>query len=99
MSWGEAVRLTRILRADPGSMLAAAIEGWKYPMPREVAILADLYDLEYAKTGVKNRERYPRPYEVNDSETTRHGRTGGRTPEQVKELLRTAFGQPEGAPV
>ena len=80
-------------------MLAAAIEGWKYPMPREAAILADLYDLEYAKTGVKNRERYPRPYEVNDSETTRHGRTGGRTPEQVKELLRTAFGQPEGAPV
>lgn len=96
IGWSEALDLVRILRADPGSMLAAAMEGWSYPMPREVAVLADLYDLQYAKTGVKNRKPYPRPFKMDDREITKRGNAGGRSREQVIEILRE-YGH--GAPV
>lgn len=43
-------------------MVCAAMEGWAYPFPREAIILADLYDLQHARTGAKNRRPYPRPY-------------------------------------
>jgi hypothetical protein len=97
MSWGEAVRLAGILRADPSSMLAASMEGWKYPVSREAIALARLYDLEYAKTGAKKRQPYPMPW-TEKGEQTRHGNAAGRTPDEIKAILRTQFGQPE-APV
>jgi hypothetical protein len=97
MHWGEAVRLAGILRADPSSMLAASMEGWKYPVSREAIALARLYDLEYAKTGAKNRKPYPMPYNEGGTKTSR-GNAAGRTPDEVKAILRTQFGQPE-APV
>lgn len=97
MGWGEAVRLAGILRADPSSMLAASMEGWKYPVTREAIALARLYDLEYAKTGAKRREPYPMPWNEDGVKTSR-GNAAGRTPEQVKAILRTQFGQPE-API
>lgn len=88
MGWGEAIRQVRILRADPSSMTAAAIEGWDYPMSRIEAILADQYDLSYAKTGAKDRKPYPRPYEVKDETKTRRGNSAGRSREEVEEILR-----------
>jgi hypothetical protein len=94
----EAVRLIQILRADPSSMLAASVEGWSYPLPRTDAILMDQYDLAYAATGAKGRKPYPRPFAVaSDKDTQRHGNVAGRTPEQVKAILREQFGQPEHA--
>lgn len=87
MGWDEALRLFRILRADPSSSLAAAIEEWKYPLSREAAIFADLYDLEYAKTGAKGRKPYPRPFDTKGS-TRRMGNTGGRSRDEVEAILR-----------
>ena len=87
MSWGEAVRLVSILRADPSSMLAAAMEGWAYPFSRTEALLADLYDLEYAKAGVKRPKPYPRPYKAV-KQSTRRGDVAGRTNAEVIDILR-----------
>lgn len=93
MSLTTAARQVQIIRSDPSSALAAAIEGWDHPISREAAILMDLWDLEYAKSGTKKPSRYPRPYVVKGEQVQR-GKAGGRTPEEVKELLRTRFGQP-----
>lgn len=86
MGWDEALRLIRILRSDPSSRIAAAIEDWKYPLSREAAIFADLYDLEYAKTGAKGRKPYPRPFETKGT-TQSWGNAGGRSREEVMRIL------------
>lgn len=87
IGWGEALRLVRILRSDPSSMLATAVEDWEYPFSREAAIFADLYDLEHAKAGVKQRKPYPRPFKTKGRSQT-WGKTGGRSREQIVEILR-----------
>lgn len=97
MGWGEAVRQVQILRADPSSMLAAAVEGWDYPLGRVEAILMNLYDLTFKATGAKNPTPYPRPF-ATDKAKTRRGNATGRSPEEIKAILRGQFGQPE-APV
>ncbi|MGH6978296.1 MAG: hypothetical protein ACRED4_03235 [Brevundimonas sp.] len=89
MEWGEAIRQVQILRSDPGTMTAAAIEGWDYPFPRELAATADLFDLEYAKTGSKNRKPYQRPFKVGGGEVQKFGNTGGRTQAEVHAILRS----------
>lgn len=58
----ELARLIEILRADPSSALAAAIEGWTHPVSREAAILMDLWDLEAIKSGAKKPPKYERPW-------------------------------------
>lgn len=68
-------------------MLAAAVEDWKHPLSRTDAILADIWDLEYAKAGAKKRERYPRPFKQKDK-TQRWGKTGGRSRDEVLAILR-----------
>lgn len=97
MSLAEAARLTVILRADPSSAMTAAVEGWTHPVSREAAVLMDLWDLEHAKAGPKRRAEYPRAWKPSH-EVRRRGDAAGRTPEEVKALLREHFGQPE-APV
>jgi hypothetical protein len=97
MDWGEAVRLAGILRADPSSMLAAAMEGWGYPLSRETAAILDLFDLEHAKANKKAKPHKGRPW-ADQPTTEQRGDAAGRTPEEVKAILRTQFGQPE-APV
>jgi hypothetical protein len=87
VGWGEAIRLVKVLRADPSSMVAAAAEGWDYPLSRTEAILMDLYDLEYAKTGAKNRKPYPRPYKPVEAQSKR-GDSGGRSGAEILALLR-----------
>lgn len=96
MSLAEAARHVERFRADPSSALAAEIEGWEYQFSREVALLMDLWDLTAAiATDPKKRPpTYPRPWKVTGA-TNRHGNAGGRTPEEVKALLRERFGQPQ----
>lgn len=79
----ELARLVEILRADPSSALAAAVEGWDHPVSREAAVLMDLWDLEYAKTGAKKRERYRRPWSTAD----RHVHGKPRPLSEVAEVL------------
>lgn len=92
IGWDEALDLVRVLRDDPSSQLAASIEGWDHPLSREGLILSDLMDVQGPKTFKKWRP-YRRPFERVLAEMNRHGNAGDRTPEQVKELLRTKFGQ------
>lgn len=102
MTWGEACRLARLLRGDPSSMLAAAIEGWDHPISREALAALDLFDLMVQVNSdpkkPKPKPHHGRPWKFDDVERTRRGNAAGRTPEQVKALLRSRFGQPE-API
>lgn len=86
MPWSEALDLIRILRGDPSSQVATSAEGWDYPLSRTDAILADMWDLSYAKAGAKKRERYPRPFKERGS-TQKWGDTGGRSREEVVAIL------------
>lgn len=91
-SASEAARLAVILRADPSSMVAAAMEGWAFPISREVLAILDLYDLEHAKASKKAKPHTGRPW-ANLAQQVRHGDAAGRTPEEVKAILRTQFGR------
>lgn len=95
MSLTTAARLTKIIRSDPSSALAAAVEGWDHPVSREAAVLMDLWDLEAAKSGAKSPPRYPRVWAAR-GEQERMGDVGGRSPDEVRDILRKARG---GAPV
>lgn len=89
MGWGEAVGHVRILRRDPSSQIAAAVEGWDHPLSREAAVLMDVWDLEYAKAGTKKREQYPRPFKTKARTTTeRVGNAAGRSRDEVVAHLR-----------
>lgn len=87
IGWDEALDLIRVLRSDPSSMLAAAIEEWAYPLSRTDAILADMWDLSYAKAGAKKRETYPRPFKQKHDTTQRFGKTEGRSREEIVKIL------------
>lgn len=90
MTWGEAVRLVRVLRSDPSSALSAAVEGWDYGMTRESLLLLDLFDLEHAKAGVKNpKPHWMRPGKPQDR-TLKRGDRAGRSNTAVLALVRPA---------
>lgn len=86
MGWGEALRLVRLLRSDPSSQIATAIEEWEYPLSREAAILADMWDLSYAKAGAKKRERYPRPFKTA-GKVQKWGDAAGRSRDEIVAIL------------
>lgn len=88
VGWGEALRLVRILRADPSSALAASFEGWDHPISREALILMDLFDLDMAvNAGKKKPKPHPgRPWKQK-GDVQRYGNAGGRTREQVVAIL------------
>jgi hypothetical protein len=92
MSWGEAIRALGVLRKDSTSQFAAAMEGWDYPIDRASLLLADLYDLQHiTKADPKKGKPKPhpgRPWKISDREVTRHGNAAGRSPDEVKALLR-----------
>lgn len=96
MSLAEAARHVERFRADPSSALASETEGWEYPVSRTEALLMDLWDVAAPHT-YKKPKPYPRPWKTK-GETRRRGDAAGRTPDEVKALLREHFGQPE-APV
>lgn len=92
IGWSEARDLVRILRLDPSSQLAASVEGWAHPLDRQGWMLADLIDIQGTAGSGKKWKPYPRPSDAKP-DSHRHGNAAGRSPEEVKELLRTAFGQ------
>lgn len=97
MSLPEAARHVERFAADPSSALASEIRGWDHPVTRTEAVLMDLWDLTAAMSGAKRPPRYERPWK-SPSTAERHGNAAGRTPEEVKAILRERFGQSE-APV
>lgn len=82
----------RVIRSDPSSAIAAAVEGWDRPVSRLELLIMDLWDLTAAAAaGGKKAPTYPRdPWKVKTGEVTRRGDNGGRTSDQVLELLRPA---------
>jgi hypothetical protein len=62
MSWGEALRLFRILQLDTASAVGSALAQFDRPTSRESLMLMEVYDsLEVARAGRKAK-RYPRPW-------------------------------------
>jgi hypothetical protein len=61
MSYGEAVRLTGELAADPSSHVACALMGWEGSRSVEWLLLADLYDA-FGAASFKSPKLYPRPF-------------------------------------
>ena len=87
----EVARLVVILRADPSSAIAAALEGWDFPISREALAIYDLYDLTVlansdTKKG-KPKPRPGRPFPMTDRQERKWGNTGGRTREEVVAIL------------
>lgn len=72
MSWGEAIRLTRVLQRDPSSHVGAALNDWMGPRSFEWFALADLID-RFSQVHFKKPKPYPRPHV--DPGARRHGRT------------------------
>lgn len=87
MSWGEALRLFRVLATDPSSCIAAALRGWQHPVSREALALFDLFDLEHKKA-VKRPTPYPRPWVANE----RKSRGRGVSREELATILAAARG-------
>lgn len=85
VGWGEAVRLVRVLASDPSSQLAAALQGWAYPLERTGWMLADLIDVQIAKSGAKRATPYPRP--TPSRRRQKWGDTGGRSRAEVVSIL------------
>ena len=87
----EVARLVVILRADPSSAIAAALEGWDYPISREALILLDHYDLDVRINSDSKKGRpkpHPgRPFKLDDRQERRYGNTGGRSREEVVKIL------------
>lgn len=87
----EVARLVVILRRDPSSAIAAALEGWDYPISRETLVLADLYDLTGQANTAKGKWRsHPghRPWKTDTREHQQIGNPGNRTRAEVVEILR-----------
>lgn len=85
MTWGEAVRLTQVLAADPASAVCAALNEWDYPLSREAIALADLFDLQHITKSKRKPPPYTRPWHPG---LRRFGRTS-MTPAQLRHILDT----------
>jgi len=68
-------------------MFATSVEKWDYPLSREAAIRADMWDLSYAKAGAKRRERYPRPFKQKSTTSQTWGKADGRSREEIVAIL------------
>lgn len=75
-------------------MTAASVQGWDYPISQETIVLADIFDLEhYINADPKKPRPKPhaiRPFKTDNRATEAFGKTGGRTPEQVRAILEQA---------
>ncbi|WP_051549262.1 hypothetical protein [Nocardioides sp. URHA0032] len=87
----EVARLAVILRRDPSSAVAAALEGWDYPISREALAILDLYDLTMAANNDSKKGRPKphggRPWPLDNKQERRWGNTGGRSREEVVAIL------------
>lgn len=93
MSFGEAIRLVKMLLQDPSSAVAAAVAGWKYPIDRTTMAVLDLFDVTVMAHSDSKRGR-PKPHGARPFEPGRSdgvekiGNAGGRTPAEVIATLR-----------
>lgn len=90
MSSAEAIRLVRILLADPSSMLTAATQGWEYPISRAEVVALDTFDLLLAVNSTRKGRPEPhplRPWKQDKKLRQRHGDAAGRSLEQVRAIL------------
>lgn len=63
MTWGEALRLTKILGVDPSSQVGAAFQGWAFALSRETAAVLDLFDLQNKAQSKQKPKPHPaRPW-------------------------------------
>lgn len=92
MSWGEAIRLIRLLRKDTTSQFAAALEGWEFPIDRGTLATLDLFDLTVLANSDRKKGKptpHPmRPYKTDTRDRQRIGNPGNRTRAEVVEILR-----------
>lgn len=92
MSWGEAIRLLKLLRNDTSSQFATSCEGWTFPIERAALAVLDLYDLlHFVNSDPKKGRPDPhdgRPWKIESPrEVTRHGNAAGRSRDEVVEIL------------
>lgn len=94
MSWGEALRLVRLLLNDPSSQFGAEMAGWRFPVDRSTLVLSDLYDFQTAVRWVDGGKKGPRPVphpgrpmKVDDGSGIRRGNAAGRSRAEVVEIL------------
>jgi hypothetical protein len=96
MGWDEAARLTEILRADPSSALASALEGWEFPISREALAIYDLFDatvmLSSDPKGPRPKPHGGRPFKPPRTER-QYGDATGLDPAEVKARLAAAAGR------
>lgn len=86
----EVARLVVIVRQDPSSAIAAAIEGWSHPISREALALYDLFDLDMqvAVGGKKKPKPHPgRPWEQGGPRREHKGDIGTRSRAEVVAIL------------
>ena len=94
MSLHEAARLAEILLHDPSSEIAAAVQGWDYPISREALVNLDLFDLTLLANS-DPRKGKPKPHGMRpfkSTNTERFGNTGGRSRAEIEEILAAARG-------
>jgi hypothetical protein len=78
-SWGEAIRLTQKLITDPSTQVAAAMNGWDYPVSWDAIVAMNHFDLihqiAWAQGGRKGPKPkpYPRPWPDRRRETLKAG--------------------------
>ena len=96
IGWSEMLDLVSVLRNDPSSQLAAAVEGWEYPLDRNGWMLADLLDIQGSKALGKKWKAYPRPLKPRLSVERTRGNVAGMTREETVARLR-ALGHNLGA--
>lgn len=87
IGWDEAIDLVRVIRSDPSSQTAAAIEGWDYPLDRVGWVLAHMSDVLEAAHLKKPTGYNPRPVKAQDKSRQRWGNTGGRTRAEIVAIL------------
>lgn len=85
MTYGEAIRLTRVLLVDPSTAVSASMAGWTYPLSREALALLDLFDLQHASKSKRRPKPYPRPW-AEKNRTQRRG-TARLTSAELRDVL------------
>lgn len=89
ISLWEMARLVTILRSDPSSAIASALEGWDYPIDRTALAVLDLHDrFVEANSGKKKPPPHPgRPWKRDDRQRERKGNAAGRSRAEVVAIL------------
>lgn len=83
MGWDEALRMFKILGADPTTQIAAALSKWEHPASWEFLALADLFDVQLRSKSKRKPKPYRRPW---DKRPVVHGRGSAVSVEQWRRM-------------